>query len=263
MKHISSNHPFHLVNFRPWPVSTALATIIIIIGTIKWFNSSSSRVALFGLILITIISYQWWRDICRERTFQGIHTFETYNNIKWGMILFITSEVFFFISFFWTFFHRRLSPTLEIGNQWPPSNIITFNPFKIPLLNTLILISSGISVTWTHHRILENNKSQALIRLTLTIILGVYFTYFQAIEYLKASFSMADRIYGRTFFLTTGFHGLHVIIGTTFLIICLNRLYLNQFSIEHHFGFEAAAWYWHFVDVVWLFLFVFIYWWAY
>jgi cytochrome c oxidase subunit 3 len=172
------------------------------------------------------------------------------------------SEVLFFFRFFWAFFHRRLSPTIEIGIQWPPIGISPFNPFQVPLLNTIILLSSGFTVTWAHHAIIENNFSQAWQRLTLTVILGVYFTILQGIEYWEARFSISDSVYGSTFFLATGFHGIHVIIGTTFLAVCLIRLNIKHFSINHHFGFEAAAWYWHFVDVVWLFLFITIYWWG-
>lgn len=168
----------------------------------------------------------------------------------------------FFFSFFWAFFHRSLSPSVEIGSLWPPQGIKAFNPFQIPLLNTAILLGSGVTVTWAHHAIIENNYAQGVQALALTVFLGVYFTSLQALEYWEASFSIADAVYGSTFFVATGFHGLHVIIGTIFLLVCLVRQYFNHFSFTHHFGFEAAAWYWHFVDVVWLFLFVTIYWWG-
>ena len=171
-------------------------------------------------------------------------------------------KFFFFISFFWAFFHRRLAPNIEIGAIWPPTSITPFNPFQIPLLNTIILIRSGVSVTWAHHAIIENNNSQITQGLFITIILGIYFTILQAYEYFEAPFTIADRVYGSTFFIATGFHGLHVIIGTLFLLICLIRHLNNHFSSNHHFGFEAAAWYWHFVDVVWLFLYISIYWWG-
>ena len=167
-----------------------------------------------------------------------------------------------FFSFFWAFFHRSLSPSVEIGSLWPPQGIKAFNPFQIPLLNTAILLGSGVTVTWAHHAIIENNYTQGVQALALTVFLGVYFTSLQALEYWEASFSIADAVYGSTFFVATGFHGLHVIIGTIFLLVCLVRQYFNHFSLNHHFGFEAAAWYWHFVDVVWLFLFVTIYWWG-
>jgi len=168
---------------------------------------------------------------------------------------------FFFLSlFFWAFFHRSLSPAIEIGTLWPPQNISPFNPFQVPLLNTAILLSSGVTVTWAHHGLIENNYSQITQGLFFTVLLGIYFTILQAYEYVEASFTISDCVYGSTFFIATGFHGLHVLIGTTFLLVCLFRHLNNHFSGRHHFGFEAAAWYWHFVDVVWLFLYVTIYW---
>lgn len=258
------NHIYHLVNFSPWPLTGSLGTLFIIISIIHKFHLPSINFSLIvsqSIILLTI--YQWWRDINRERTFQGHHTQFVSQGLRYGIILFITSEIFFFISFFWRFFHRRLNPNIELGIIWPPHNIPVFNPFQIPLLNSIILLSSGISITWTHHRLIINNYSQAKFSLFITIILGIYFTLLQAYEYLEAPFNISDRIYGSTFFLTTGFHGLHVIIGTTFLIIIIIRLSHNHFSLSHHFGFEAAAWYWHFVDVVWLFLYISIYWWTY
>nr|WGT74400.1 cytochrome c oxidase subunit III [Paduniella sp. LP-2022] len=255
-------HPFHLVNYSPWPLTSALGTMIFMMGMVKWFHFSLNIMMLTGFTIILMSMIQWWRDVTRESTLQGYHSLKVMMNMKWGMILFITSEVFFFLSFFWSFFHSSLSPNMEIGMTWPPQNIMSFNPFKIPLLNTIILLSSGISVTWTHMSLINNNYSKSNLSLLITILLGIYFTLIQAMEYSEASFSIADSIYGTTFFMMTGFHGLHVLIGTLFLIICLLRQWNWQFSNKHHFGFEAAAWYWHFVDVVWLFLFIFIYWWA-
>nr|YP_010411422.1 cytochrome c oxidase subunit III [Coraebus cloueti]URN73068.1 cytochrome c oxidase subunit III [Coraebus cloueti] len=256
------NHPFHLVETSPWPLYGALGAMTMMMGLIKWFHTQDSNLFLLGMSLSIIISTQWWRDITRESTLQGLHTLSVTVGLRWGMILFIASEVFFFISFFWGFFHSSLSPTTEIGMIWPPKGIIPFNPAQIPLLNTLILLSSGITVTWAHHALMENNYSQASEGLFLTVLLGVYFTILQAYEYQEAPFSIADAVYGSSFFMATGFHGLHVIIGTTFLTTCLIRHVNNHFSPTHHFGFEAAAWYWHFVDVVWLFLYISIYWWG-
>nr|QWB85825.1 cytochrome c oxidase subunit III [Typodryas sp. N143] len=256
------NHPFHLVEVSPWPLLGALGAMTIMMGLIKWFHSFNNQLLLLGLSITLLVMIQWWRDITRESTFQGIHTLSVANGMRWGMILFITSEVFFFISFFWGFFHNSLSPSIEIGMLWPPKGIETFNPIEIPLLNTLILLTSGLTVTWAHHSLMENNYSQALQGLIFTVILGGYFTFLQAYEYLESSFTISDAVYGSSFFMATGFHGLHVIIGTTFLAICLMRHYNNHFSSTHHFGFEAAAWYWHFVDVVWLFLYISIYWWG-
>lgn len=259
---LKANHPFHLVDFRPWPLTGAIGTLTLTSGLTKWFHSLNLNLLIIGLIITILTIYQWWRDISRERTFQGIHTFKVTIGIQWGIILFIISEILFFFRFFWAFFHRRLSPTIEIGKFWPPLRIEIFNPFQIPLLNTAILLASGITVTWAHHRLIENNYSQTSKSLFFTIILGIYFTILQIFEYLEAAFTISDAIYGSTFFLATGFHGLHVLIGTTFLIICLIRHLNNRFSSTHHFGFEAAAWYWHFVDVVWLFLYISIYWWG-
>nr|QWB85721.1 cytochrome c oxidase subunit III [Stenodryas sp. N127] len=256
------NHPFHLVDVSPWPILGALGAMVTMMGLIKWFHLFNSNLLLLGFSITGLVMYQWWRDIVREGTFQGLHTTKVAHGLRWGMILFITSEVFFFISFFWGFFHNSLSPSIELGMVWPPKGIQTFNPIEIPLLNTLILLTSGLTVTWAHHSLMENNYSQALQGLIFTVILGIYFTILQAYEYIEAPFTIADAVYGSSFFMATGFHGLHVIIGTTFLLVCLIRHFANHFSSIHHFGFEAAAWYWHFVDVVWLFLYISIYWWG-
>nr|ALO76854.1 cytochrome c oxidase subunit 3 [Timarcha goettingensis] len=257
-----NNHPFHLVDYSPWPILSSLSTMIMMMGMIKWFHLFQMNLLLLGMLTNLLVMFQWWRDIVREGTFQGLHTMKVVKGLRWGMILFITSEVFFFMSFFWTFFHSSLSPSIEIGMIWPPMNIESFNPNEIPLLNTLILLTSGLTITWAHHSLMENNFKQTLHGLMLTVILGVNFSILQAYEYIEASFSIADSIYGSIFFMATGFHGLHVLIGTTFLTICLIRHFKIHFSTLHHFGFEAAAWYWHFVDVVWLFLYISIYWWG-
>nr|QUB07207.1 cytochrome c oxidase subunit 3 [Labidostomis urticarum] len=256
------NHPFHLVDISPWPILGAMGAMTMMTGLIQWFHLLDNTLLLIGLAINMLVSLQWWRDIAREGTFQGSHTLKVALGLRWGMILFIVSEVFFFISFFWSFFHSSLSPTIELGLLWPPKGIQTFNPLEIPLLNTMILLTSGLTVTWAHHSLMENNYNKALQGLILTVTLGIYFTALQGFEYIEAPFTIADSVYGSTFFMATGFHGLHVIIGTTFLGVCLIRLYLNHFSSTHHFGFEAAAWYWHFVDVVWLFLYISIYWWG-
>nr|QJF72904.1 cytochrome c oxidase subunit 3 [Nephus voeltzkowi]QJF72930.1 cytochrome c oxidase subunit 3 [Nephus voeltzkowi] len=256
------NHPFHLVDYSPWPLLGALSAMISMMGLIKWFHLFNNNLFLIGNFITLIIMYQWWRDVTRESTFQGHHTSMVSMGMRWGMILFITSEVFFFISFFWAFFHSSLSPSIELGMLWPPKSIMTFNPIQIPLLNTLILLSSGLTMTWAHHGLMENNYNQTFQGLALSIVLGFYFTLLQGIEYFESSFNISDSVYGSCFFMATGFHGLHVIIGTIFLLSCLIRLSMMHFSSWHHFGFEAAAWYWHFVDVVWLFLYISIYWWG-
>nr|APT41479.1 cytochrome c oxidase subunit III [Viannamyia furcata] len=257
-----SNHPYHLVDYSPWPLTGAIGALMVVSGLIMWFHQYSMMLLIMGTLTTLITMYQWWRDISREGTFQGLHSLPVTLGLRWGMILFIISEVFFFISFFWAFFHSSLSSAIELGAIWPPTGIFPFNPFQIPLLNTAILLASGVTVTWAHHSLIENNHSQASQGLFFTIILGIYFTILQAYEYIEASFTIADNVYGSTFFVATGFHGLHVLIGTTFLIICLIRHLQNHYSSSHHFGFEAAAWYWHFVDIVWLFLYVSIYWWG-
>nr|YP_010988528.1 cytochrome c oxidase subunit III [Medeopteryx alacauda]WOR80672.1 cytochrome c oxidase subunit 3 [Medeopteryx alacauda] len=259
---LNKNHTFHLVEISPWPILGAFSSMTLLVGIIKWFHLYETNLFLLGSICTLLVMYQWWRDISREGSFQGLHTFSVVKGLRWGMILFITSEVLFFVSFFWSFFHSSLSPSIEIGMLWPPKGIIPFNPIQIPLLNTLILISSGITVTWAHHSLMENNYKQAIYSLILTIILGIYFSILQGFEYLESTFTIADSVYGSSFFMATGFHGIHVIIGTTFLTVCLFRQLKNHFSANHHFGFEAAAWYWHFVDVVWLFLYISIYWWG-
>lgn len=258
----NKNHPFHLVENRPWPIIISINILNLIISLISWIHLLEYKILIIRTLIILINSYQWWRDITRERTFQGWHTKKVILRIKLGIILFIVSEILFFASFFWRFFHRRLSPNIEIGIKWPPERIYTFNPISTPLLNTTILLSSGVTITWAHHRIIKNNLNQAIQRLSLTIIIGVYFSLLQIFEYIESRFSISDSIYGSTFFVATGFHGIHVIIGSTLLTVILIRIIKLHFSRTHHFGFEAAAWYWHFVDVVWLFLYLSIYWWG-
>ena len=231
-------------------------------GLIKIFYFNSLDLLLFSLRGLRVLIFQWWRDISREGRLLGLHSQIVELGLRWGIILFIISEVFFFVSFFWAYFQRRLSPNVEIGSCWPPAGIKPFNPFGVPLLNRIILLSSGVSVTWAHHSFIESNHSRSVAGLALTILLGVYFTALQGLEYWEASFSIRDRSYGSTFFIATGFHGLHVIVGTLFLRATFARILRGALRHEHHFGFEAAAWYWHFVDVVWLFLYVTIYWWG-
>ncbi|KAF3759843.1 cytochrome c oxidase subunit III (mitochondrion) [Drosophila pseudoobscura] len=257
-----SNHPFHLVDYSPWPLTGAIGAMTTVSGMVKWFHQYDISLFFLGNVITILTVYQWWRDVSREGTYQGLHTYAVTIGLRWGMILFILSEVLFFVSFFWAFFHSSLSPAIEIGASWPPMGIISFNPFQIPLLNTAILLASGITVTWAHHSLMESNHSQTTQGLFFTVLLGIYFTILQAYEYIEAPFTIADSVYGSTFYMATGFHGVHVLIGTTFLLVCLLRHLNNHFSKNHHFGFEAAAWYWHFVDVVWLFLYITIYWWG-
>ena len=263
-KHMSNfiHHPYHLVDESPWPLTRACGAFLLTSGLVKWFHFSSFSLVVLGLSIILLSIFQWWRDIAKEGAFQGLHSSLVELGLRWGIILFIVSEVFFFLSFFWAFFHSSLAPTTEIGACWPPVGVHPFNPFQVPLLNTLVLLSSGVRVTWAHHALIRGNHTSTKTGLLVTVILGVYFTILQAIEYYEASFRIADSIYGATFFVATGFHGLHVLVGTTFLIVCLKRLSTFELRPSHHFGFEAAAWYWHFVDVVWLFLYMWLYWWG-
>lgn len=259
---IKSNHMFHIVDQSPWPLTRAISLLSITLGAVQWFHFYSQFLILTGASLLVASTVQWWRDVSREATFQGLHTTIVVRGLHIGIILFITSEVIFFFSFFWAFFHRSLAPTFELGLNWPPAGISGFNPVQVPLLNTTILLSSGVSVTWAHHALLFKNPSETSQALAVTILLGMYFSTLQALEYWEAPFRISDSVYGTTFFIATGFHGLHVIVGTLFLFVCFTRQLSGQFSANHHFGFEAAAWYWHFVDIVWLFLYLVIYWWG-
>ena len=256
------NHPYHIVDESPWPIYGSLRGIYLTTGFISWFHNADLTILLVGGISLIIIIYQWWRDISREGTILGLHTSIVELGLRSGIILFIVSEVFFFVRFFWAYFHGRLRPALEVGGVWPYPGIQTFSPIGVPLLNTLVLISSGIRVTWSHHALIKGELNEAFYGLLITCGLGVYFTFLQGLEYYEAPFRFSDGIYGSTFFIATGFHGIHVIIGTIFLIVCLKRIRNLEFSKSHHFGFEAACWYWHFVDVVWLFLYLAIYVWG-
>nr|YP_009773426.1 cytochrome c oxidase subunit III [Chiton albolineatus]QIZ12639.1 cytochrome c oxidase subunit III [Chiton albolineatus] len=255
-------NPFHLVEFSPWPLLGSMGAFCLTTGLAGWFHGYSMNLYILGLILIIMTMFQWWRDVIRESTFQGYHTSKVTQGLRWGMILFITSEILFFFAFFWAYFHSSLAPTSDIGMTWPPMGITPLNPFQVPLLNTAVLLASGVSVTWAHHSLMESNRNKTIQALSVTIILGIYFTFLQAGEYMETSFTIADSCYGATFFVATGFHGLHVLIGSSFLLVILMRSFKFHFSKNHHFGFEAAAWYWHFVDVVWLFLYISIYWWG-
>nr|ATD12208.1 cytochrome c oxidase subunit III [Cicadellidae sp. EMHAU-2015-Zz052706] len=256
------NHPFHLVDNSPWPIVGSMGLLTLTSGTILLFKFNEFSLLTMGVMIIILTMVQWWRDVIRESTYQGIHTKKVMLSMKLGMIMFILSEILFFVSFFWAFFHSSLSPSIEIGMMWPPLGIKPFNPLSIPLLNTMILLSSGISITWAHSAIISKNFSQVTQSMILTVTLGIYFTVLQGMEYWEAPFTLADSVYGSSFFMSTGFHGIHVIIGTTFIIVTTLRTFKLHLSSNHHIGFEASAWYWHFVDVVWLFLYISVYWWG-
>ncbi len=290
------HHDYHLVDPSPWPVVGSVAALIMFLGAVFWMHENYDFfglplaghpwVFLVGFVLVLYTMAGWWRDVVNESVVQGKHMPVVKLGFRYGMILFIASEVMFFLAWFWAFFNAALFPH-DIGiTHFPPDGIITFDPWHLPLINTLILLTSGTTVTWAHHAILSGDRKSAINGLLLTIGLGLTFTAVQAYEYTHAAFTFGlngaaltpltdeahkylsagvgdtSAIYGSAFFMATGFHGLHVIIGTLFLIVCLFRALKGHFTPERHFGFEAAAWYWHFVDVVWLFLFACIYVWG-
>jgi cytochrome c oxidase subunit 3 len=213
--------------------------------------------------------YSWWSDTIKE-AHEGHHTRVVSIHLRYGMMMFIASEVMFFVAWFWVFFDASLFPNdanqyaraAYTGGIWPPKGIEVLDPFHLPLYNTIILLLSGTTVTWAHHALLKGDRKGLINGLALTVGLGILFSFVQAYEYIHAPFAFKDSIYGATFFMATGFHGFHVFIGTIFLGVCLIRSMKGDFTPKQHFGFEAAAWYWHFVDVVWLFLFASIYVWA-
>jgi len=256
-------HPFHLVDASPWPATGAVGSLFLMTGILSMIQRGEWILFASGLTLLILTSGQWFRDVRREATFIGKHTTKVESGMRLGMILFITSEVFFFFAFFWAFFHSSLRPRTELGSAWPPSGLVIINPFEVPILNTTVLLSSGATITWTHISVLNNWWMESQIGFFVTLILGLFFTTLQIVEYKLCSFTLSDSVYGSTFYLATGFHGLHVIIGTIFISVMILRHHCMHFSRLRHFGFEARAWYWHFVDVVWLFLFLCIYCWGY
>ena len=223
-----------------------------------------SGLGMMGLIFTV---YHWWSDVIKEGRIESAHTEKVRQGLRIAMALFILSEIAFFFVFFGSFFKAWLDPVFlldglwpTILSSWPPKGIEPLDPWDIPFVNTLILLLSGTTVTWAHYAIKDNNKKEASTALGITVLLGICFTMLQAYEYVHASFKISDGIYPSNFYLATGFHGLHVIIGTIFLAVCFFRTRASHFEGQNgHLGFEFAAWYWHFVDVVWLFLFVFLY----
>ena len=255
--HAVPKHPYHLVDPSPWPIVGSIAAGLLATGGVLFMHGYGWWLMAIGFIAVLATMAVWWRDVIREATFEGLHTPVVQLGLRYGMALFIASEVMFFSAFFWAFFSSSLFPA---DGVWPPKGIHPFDPFEFPFLNTLILLLSGTTVTWAHHCLIENDRKGMLQGLALTIFLGVSFTCLQAYEFATAPWKFGQTIYPSVFFLATGFHGFHVIVGTCFLTVCFFRAWAGQFTPQRHFGFEAAAWYWHFVDVVWLFLFTCIYW---
>ncbi len=271
MDHVK-NHDYHILNPSVWPFLGALSGFVMLFGFIVMVSPNVTNnhpwMFLIGLIGVAYVMFAWWNDVVQESKV-GDHTPVVRIGLRYGFILFIISEVMFFSAWFWSFFKHALYPidpgglSPAVDGQWPPAGIETFDPWHLPLINTLILLCSGAAATWAHHAIAhENNRKDLVNGLVLAVVLGVLFTFFQAYEYSHAGFGYSGNIYGANFFMATGFHGAHVIIGTIFLFVCLLRALSGHFTPDRHVGFEAAAWYWHFVDVVWLFLFAAVYIWG-
>ncbi len=268
--HATPAHPFHLVDPSPWPIVASIAMLALTLGGAGAMHGESFGIPLAsaGFLGVLYVMFAWWRDVIREGK-ANHHTGAVQHGLRAGMGLFIVSEVMFFVAFFWAYFNAGLFPKLPLedvwaiaSGVWPPVNIETMDAWHLPFLNTLILLLSGTTVTWAHHALLHNDNKGVIQGLACTVALGVIFTGLQAIEYSHAPFGFTDGVFASTFYLATGFHGLHVLIGTLFLAVNLVRAMRGGLTPTHHLGFEFAAWYWHFVDVVWLFLFVFVYWWG-
>ena len=268
----AKNHDYHILPPDPWPLIGAFSALALFGGLVMWMhdNPYGKFVMAAGAVAVAVTMFSWWSNTVKE-AHEGHHTPVVQLHLRYGMILFIASEVMFFLAWFWAFFSAALFPSAvdAVGAQWPPKGTEVLDPFGWPLLNTFILLCSGTTVTWAHHALIHGDREGLKKGLWCTILLGLLFTSIQAYEYIHAPFSFSrlnedlpGNIYGSTFFMATGFHGFHVIVGTIFLIVCLARAYKGDFTPKQHFGFEAAAWYWHFVDVVWLFLFVSIYVWG-
>ena len=261
--------PYHLVDPSPYPLIAAAAAFLTVIGIVHVAHDGVYWLLALGLLGVVGVMFAWWRSVLKESRTPGLHSPVVRLGLRYGMVLFISSEVMFFVAFFWAYFHFALYPEHVLTAptaMWPPAGVSTFDPFHFPFMNTLILLLSGCTVTWAHHALIEGDRKHLIMGLGLTILLGLSFTCFQVLEYSDAPFKLftanTTDVYPSVFFLATGFHGFHVIVGTAFLIVCWFRARDDQFTPARHFGFEAAAWYWHFVDVVWLFLFVAVYVWG-
>jgi len=259
---IITKHPFHLVRVSPYPFVGSLSGLSFLIGFVVALHLDCYLLLLDGLCMLLFLSAFWWRDIVIEAVYLGLHTIRVQSGLSLGISLFIVSEAFFFLSWFWAFLHSSLSPAVELGCLWPPMGLRPVNARSLPLLNTIILLTSGITLTWSHSCLRHGLLVTAYFSLVYTILLGLLFTLVQAYEFYYCSFTIADSVYGATFFMATGFHGIHVIIGTLFLSVCLLRLTCAHFTPSRHLGYLFAIWYWHFVDVIWLLLFLIIYVWG-
>ena len=272
----AKNHDYHVLPPSIWPFVGSVSAFIMLFGFVLWVSpqieNNTPWVFLIGLVGVLYTMFGWWADTVKENQ-AGDHTPVVRIGLRMGFVLFLMSEAMLFVGVFWSFFKNRLYPMTEgspwVDGVWPPAGIETFDPWHLPFINTLILLLSGCAVTWAHHALVhENNRKDLIQGLAIGVALGVIFTGLQAYEYSHAAFSLANNIdgqpsvYGGIFFMPTGLHGIHVIIGTLFLFVCLIRAIRGHFTPENHFGFEAAAWYWHFVDVIWIFLFFAIYIWG-
>lgn len=274
-------HPYHIVRPSIWPLAGAFAAGLLAVGMVLFMHEVEwqgfhfgLKGAALGLLAVVLVMFFWWKDVVFEAVAEKAHTDQAMTGLRLGMGLFIASEVMFFVAFFWAFFDaslfiddvREVLALEKTGGVWPPMlnghDMHVFHPFDLPFLMTMILLLSGCTVTWAHHAVLEGQTKGLQQALLISVLLGVFFLCFQVYEYMHAPFKFHDNIYTSAFFMATGFHGFHVFVGTVFLFVCYVRSLKNHFTPARHFGFEAAAWYWHFVDVVWLFLFVGIYWWG-
>ena len=265
MSSATPKHPWHMVNPSPWPFVGSLGGLVTAAGAVMYFTSRAAGEPHLwyiapGLALVIITMFGWWADVIKEGQ-QGDHSEPVSHGLRMGMILFIISEVMFFYAFFWAFFNSSVPMISRAAHAvWPPEGVTVFDPWHLPFINTLILLTSGATVTVAHHAMREGNHSKTAFWLFLTFMLGFIFLGTQAFEYAHAPFGFTDGIFSSTFFLATGFHGFHVFVGSVFLLVCWLRVLKGQMTADKHVGFEAAAWYWHFVDVVWLCLFLFVYW---
>ena len=257
-------HPYHLVDPSPWPISMSFALLVMAISAVMYMQGFpfGGYLLNLGTILVATGMSLWFRDVVVESTYLGHHTEHVKRGITLGIALFIVSELMAFVSIFWAYFHSSLTPAIEIGGTWPPLGINTLDPLAIPLLNTILLLSSGAFITFAHHALIKGNRRSAILGSILTIIFAVLFTALQYYEYAEAGFTIADSIFGTVFYCSTGLHGFHVIVGTLFIGVQFYRLLQHHITKNHHIGMEGAIAYWHFVDVVWLFLYAFVYLWA-